>query len=402
MQPGQTATERLFQEPYDFSLVLGGPLFQIYRRAHLTGDALELLHRRVIVICLFAWLPPLVLSVLEGHAWGGTVDVPFLWDVHAHGRFLVALPLFILAELMVHKQLRPLVRQFINRGLVPETGQARFDAALSSAFRMRNSVVAEVLLILIVYLVGVLVVWRSQAALPVTTWYGSPEGGRMHPTLAGWWFILISLPLFQFILLRWYYRLFIWAQFLWRVTRIELKLVPTNPDQAGGLGFLALTVLAFAPLLVGHSVLVASWVAGRIFFANAELIQFKLDLLVYVGFMLVIVVGPLLVFAPHLERARRAGLREYGSLASSYVREFEAKWVRGGSSQKEMLLGSPDIQSLADMGNSLDRVRAMKLLPFGKDTFIRTMVLILLPLLPLLLTMLSLEELLSRVLKVIF
>ncbi len=402
MQSGQTATERLFQEPYDFSLVLGGPLFQIYRRAHLTGDALELLHRRVIVICLFAWLPPLVLSVLEGHAWGGTVDVPFLWDVHAHGRFLVALPLFILAELMAHQQLRALVRQFINRGLVPETGQARFDAALSSAFRMRNSVVAEVLLILFVYLVGVLVVWRTQAALPVTTWYGSPEGGRMHPTMAGWWLILISLPLFQFILLRWYYRLFIWAQFLWRVARIELKLVPTNPDQAGGLGFLALTVLAFAPLLLGQSALMASWIASRIFFANAKLLEFKLDLLIFVAFMLLLVVGPLLVFAPQLERARRAGLREYGSLASGYVREFERKWLRGGASPNELLLGNPDLQSLADLGNSFDRVREMKLVPFGKDTLIRALVLVLLPVLPLTLTMISLDELLSRVLKVIF
>ena len=52
----------------DFSLVLGGPLFQLFRRAHLSGNALELLTRRIIVITLFAWLPLVVLSILDGVA----------------------------------------------------------------------------------------------------------------------------------------------------------------------------------------------------------------------------------------------------------------------------------------------------------------------------------------------
>ena len=73
-------------EPYDFSLVLGGPLYQIFRRAHLSGSTLELLQRRVIVISLFAWLPLLILSILEGRAWGSGVEMPFLYDVDEIGR----------------------------------------------------------------------------------------------------------------------------------------------------------------------------------------------------------------------------------------------------------------------------------------------------------------------------
>ncbi len=42
------------QETSDFSLVLGGPLFQLCRRAHLSGPALEFVHRRMLVITLFA------------------------------------------------------------------------------------------------------------------------------------------------------------------------------------------------------------------------------------------------------------------------------------------------------------------------------------------------------------
>src|SRR5882672_11008370 len=110
-------------EPYDFSLVLGGPLYQIFRRAHLSGDTLELLRRRIVVIALFAWLPLLVLSVVEGSAWGSRVAMPFLYDVDAHVRFLIALPLLLVAELVVHQRMRPVVRQFVERDLIGDTAR---------------------------------------------------------------------------------------------------------------------------------------------------------------------------------------------------------------------------------------------------------------------------------------
>ncbi len=64
--PVSTEWEATSRDPYDFSLVLGGPLFQIIRRAHLSGNALELARRRTVAISLFAWLPLLILSALGG------------------------------------------------------------------------------------------------------------------------------------------------------------------------------------------------------------------------------------------------------------------------------------------------------------------------------------------------
>ena len=163
-------------EPYDFSLVLGGPLYQLFRRAHLSGDTLELLRRRVIVIALFAWLPLLVLSVIEGHAWDGGVTMPFLYDVDVQVRFLVALPLFVVAELVVHRDMRPVVRQFVERGLVTDEIREKFEAALASAQRLRNSVTAEVLMIALVYGVGVLFIWRTRVAVDVCSHVGPLVG----------------------------------------------------------------------------------------------------------------------------------------------------------------------------------------------------------------------------------
>jgi len=110
----------------------------------------------------------------------------------------------------------------------------------------------------------------------------------------------------------------------------------------------------------------------------------------------------LLVFIPVLANAKRVGLREYGSLAQRYVQGFDEKWLRGGAPAGESFVGSGDIQSLADLNNSFEVVRGMRSLPITKEAVLRLAVFTLLPLLPLLLTMLSLEELLGRLLKVVF
>ena len=205
------------------------------------------MRQRIIVISLLAWLPLLVLSALEGQVLGGSAAVPFLLDVEVHVRFLVALPLLIVAELVVHQRMRFVVQQFLERNLIPESAMPRFDAAIASAFRLRNSVLAEVLLIAFVYVVGILIVWRHYMALDTATWYATPSAEGSKLSLAGMWYGYVSLPIFQFLLLRWYFRLFIWTRFLWQVSRIELSLVPTHPDRVGGLGFLVRHGLRLRP-----------------------------------------------------------------------------------------------------------------------------------------------------------
>ena len=392
----------LLKDPGDFSLILGGPLYQLLRRTHLSGDALQLLHRRILVMTLLAWMPLLLLSVAEGHAWGDSVKLPFLYDVSLHVRLLIALPLLIVAELIVHQRMRLVVRQFMERGLIPDATRAKFDAAIAAAMRLRNSITAEVLLIAFVYVVGVGVVWRTQVALDVTSWYGVSTDGKLQPSLAGWWLGCVSLPLFQFLLLRWYFRLFIWARFLWQVSRIELKLMPTHPDRCGGLGFLALVSHAFLPLLLAQGALLAGVMAERIFFAGAKLLDFRLELIGMVAVMVFVILGPLLVFGPKLAAAKRMGMREYGTLAERYTREFDDKWLRGGAPADEPLIGSADIQSLADLCNSFEVVKGMRMVPFNLQTVVQLAVATLLPVAPLLLTIFSLEDLLLSLLKIVF
>jgi hypothetical protein len=392
-------------ESPDFSLVLGGPLFQLLVRSHLTTQAFDLVKRRIVFISLFAWLPLLFLSLVDGKAWGGS-GLPFLHDIEMQARFLVALPLLIVAELLVHRRLRLVVGQFIDRDIITEELLPKFKEVIASAMKLRNSVAVELVLFILIFVVGNYI-WHTisgmdKIASGAGTWYISSTDSGTHLSPAGLWYSFVSRPLFQFIFFRWYFRLFIWARFLWQCSRLELNLIPTHPDRAAGLGFLGGSSAAFAPLFMAHGALLAGLMANPIFFAGAKLTDFKMEVVGVVALVLLLVLGPLLVFSPLLMRAKRTGLREYGMFASRYVSEFDLKWIRGGAPRDEPLVGSGDIQSLADLGNSFQVIRDINPFPFGRDTVIQLVVFTILPGFPLVFTMIPLEELITKLLGTVF
>lgn len=406
MNEARTHTNILESEkPPDFSLILGGPLYQLLVRARLATPALERLKRRIIFITLFAWLPLLVLSVIDGKAWAG-VRLPFLLDLEMHARFLLSLPLLIVAELMVHQRMRSVVAQFIERDIITEAVLPKFKAVIASAMKLRNSVAVELILLLLVF-VGGYFLWSAASGTTkigtsTRTWYAAATDGGSQLSPAGYWYDFISRPLFQFILVRWYFRIFIWARFLWQSSRLELNLLPTHPDRAAGLGFLGGSTAAFAPLLMAHGALLAGLMANPIFFAGAKFTDFQMEMIGAVLLLLLLVLGPLLVFSPRLMHVKRAGLREYGRLASRYASEFDRKWVRGGATPDDQLLGSGDIQSLADLGNSFQVIGDIRPFPFGRDTVIQLVVFPLMPVAPLVLTLIPLEELIKKLVGVVF
>jgi hypothetical protein len=390
LQPEQTE---------DFSLVFGGPLYQLFLRSGMVQPPFGKLSGRIRVIAALAWLPLVPLTIFGGRFASG-VPVPFLYDFEVHARLLFSLPLLVVAELMVYVRMRAITAQFLERHIITEDLRPAFNNLISSAMRLRNSIAVEIGLLVLVFLAGPWI-WRQAAALHSDTWYATATNGGSVYSAAGWWYGFISVPIFQFILLRWYYRLFIWSRFLFQVSRLELNLVPIHPDRCCGLGFLGEMAFAFAPLLMAHTGLIAGFIANRILHEGASLPDYKLELVAMTVFLLGIGLGPICVFLPRLNRARHAGLRNYGRLASDYVADFAQKWTTSAVPAREPFLGSADIQSLADLDNSLSIVREMRLVPFGKESVVRFLVVIALPLAPLVLTMFSVEELLKRLLTVI-
>ena len=387
----------MLEKPHDFSLVLGGPTYQFFRKSHLAGDALEMLYRRLIIITLVAWLPLLLLSIASSST-GSVGRLSFFHDVEVHVRFLVALPVLIAAELIVHSRIRPVVFRFVERRIVIPQDLPRFDRAINSAVGLRNSIPIELGLLLLVYTFG-LWLWSSRIAIVAPTWYALP-GGRWHLTPAGRWYVFVSIPILQFLLLRWYLRLFIWFRFLWQVSRIDLNLIPTHPDRCAGLAFLGRSAYAFGPVLFAQGAMLSGLVAARVLYRGESLTSFKLQIGGFIVFFVVAILGPLAMFTPGMGRAKRKGLADYGLLAQHYVECFEQKWVVGHPAEE--LLGSADIQSLADLGNSYAVVSEMRTIPLGLKDISRLAVATAAPLVPLLLTIFSPEELIMRVIKVVF
>jgi hypothetical protein len=267
--------------------------------------------------------------------------------------------------------------------------------------RLRNSVLFEAVLLVLCFTLGQWI-WKGQIALKISTWYEMNSGGGSHLTAAGYWYEFLSLPIFRFILFRWYFRLFLWYQFLWRVRGLPLHLNLYHPDRAAGLGFLSASVFAFAPVLLAHTTFLAGFIGERIWHAGATLRAFQLEIIGSLLFLLLLVLMPLSFFVVHLARAHRTASREFGILASHYVNDFRTKWVQQPPGKRGPLLGTPDIRSLADLGTSFKSVSDIRFLPFGKDTILRLSGLLIVPLLPLALTIVPLKEIVNWLIKLAF
>jgi hypothetical protein len=387
------------QSAREFSLIRGGPTYRIWQRLHLLRPPLGLVTRRILYLPLIAWLPLAILVEISGKDLASAAR-PFFLDFEVHVRFLIALPLFIAGEIANELYLRNIVRQFPERRIITPENLSRFNGILSSTNALRDSVWPELTFLVLVYTVGPFVTIVSTPN--ASTWFATVASDGIHYTAAGRWLVLVSIPFFQFILLRWFWRFALWYQLLFRIWRMPLHLNIYHPDKAGGLGFLASTPKAFWPVLVAISSLFAGVIGNRVIHLGQRFTDFKMYGAAVVVMLLVLVLFPLLIFATELDRAKRVALREFGVLASAYVEEFRHRWVHDELPQTEGLLGTPDLQSLADLGNSFFYIRDMNYVPFNKNTVIATAVIILLPAIPLALTMVPFDQIIGFVSKVLF
>lgn len=398
----KTLDNTFMKEPVDFSLVLGGFLFQFFVRTHLSGTALQLQGRRIVILSAFAWLPLLVLAIAQDKALPGSAQLPFLHDIELHIRLLVALPILIGAELIVHQRMRTVVYTFIERQLIPSEAMRLFESAINTAVRWRNAALPKLIVLCTVYVIGIQFIWRTQISMDIDSWYGTVSNDEIHLSWAGWWMVLISLPIFQFLLLRWYFRMFIWGRFLWQVSRIKLNLLFSNPDRCGGLGFLNQIIYAFAPILIGQGVLMAGVICDRILYANAKLIDFQVEIAGLIALEILSILGPLMVFSPQLIEAKRIGMLEFGNMMHRTAHDFHLRWFKQNQTVTSSLLDPPDIQSMSNLAESYEYMKQLSWIPFSLQNVLQLAALGLLPVSPLLLSMFSVEELLGKLLKVLF
>lgn len=376
-------------EQADFSLAGGGLLAALLERWGLARRVLL----RVTIISAAAWLPLLVISATEGLAVGPHVRIPFLGDYGVYGRLLVAVPVLLLGEVVVGSRTRAVLRQFTTSGLVRDQDLTPFESAVMTAARRKESAIPEVVILGVIYAVTLSRVHLVMSD-SLTTWYG--RDGSI--TAAGWYYALVSLPLFQFLLLRWLWRIVIWALLLWRISRLDLQLLPIHPDKMGGLSFLGLSQTAFGLVGFAGGCVVSSALTNNMVYRGASLDASVTYMVVYVALAVLVNIAPVLVFTPKLIHARAHGLFGYDALGQEYATLFDQKWVKGMKPEGESVLGSSDIQSLADLSNSLSIVQNMSIIPVDRKTAILLTATAAVPIIPLLLAVLPVSKIVMNVL----
>src|SRR5271166_5528255 len=378
-------------DPHGFDLVGRGPSFRLAQRFGFNRPDRPRRIRKILLLILLTWVPLVLLTLVAGHAFGNRVAVTLLRDPVILSRFLFVLPLLALAEIVVERSLKVQARQFLASGVVPAGEADKLEAAKAEALRLRESVVAEGVILVLAVTTAIIVQVVIRFGSEESTWKRSDAG----ITLAGWWYILVSLPILGFFLLRWLWIFLLWSRFLFRISQLGLELTPTHPDRAGGLGFLGWGLASFGLVLMAISAVLSGSFAYEIVHRGSSLNILKYHIIVFVVLAIVILHAPLIVFTGRLAGCRFWGLLDYGSLIGDHDRAFDEKWLKSPSANRSSLLGSPDVPSLAEIGMVYEQVERMQLLPWDKQALIVLVAAALIPMVPLLGTVTALTEILS-------
>jgi hypothetical protein len=381
-----------------FSLTEGGPGTGFMKRLRLVHPELGAgSARTALILMALTWVPLCVLCLIEGLAFSG-VKLPFFYDLAAHTRFLLAVPVLVLADIPVGARLRQVVRHFLAAHLVREEELTKFQGIVLDTLRFRDARVAEMTLVVLAYLAT----YNALSGFSLqrgSTWF-KPEPGQ-GLSLVGYWYALVALPIFQFLMFRWAYRMVVWSRFLRKVSKLDLLLTPTHPDAAGGLGFVGKGLIPFGVILFALSSVVASAIASRILFSGGKIEDYQWSYVALFVLFVVIFAGPMVVFVPKLLLLKQRGLMEYGTFGSQYTQAFHRKWIEETEPINEPLLGTGDIQSLADLGNSFENIRKMRIVPIELSDFLAMVLPGLIPALPLAAVVMPLGDIIKGLLKLV-
>ena len=357
--------------------------------------------RSTTTTVLVAWVPVVVLSALESLWNGSPLRASALFDPAALGRYLVAAPAFASAGKIALPQLAAVVREFRSAGLIPKRHATRYDALVASTRTVLLSRWTDAAMLCAAY--GLTFATSSQLYPPATSSWVTPDiGGAVgRLSLAGWWRLLVSQPLFYTLFAMWLLRLALWTRFLWRTTRMDLHLIAAHPDLLGGLRFVLVPMRGFTILAFAIGAIAAGSVAASVLTGSASLYSFRYLIVAQVLGVLVLLAGPALLLTGPLVRLQDAGTFHYGGFASNVGHAFERRWFDAGRPSDVDALSAPDFSSTTDLYQIVSNVRQIN--PFVVDP--RNLLVLtaatLLPYVPVLLAVMPLDEILEFAFKAI-
>jgi hypothetical protein len=350
--------------------------------------------RRAVFFALLTWLPLVAWALYMGRILPGGVDEPLVMHFGVHVRFLLAVPALILGEAMAHRVSTTLIPYFLTSGVVPPAQRGAFVRVVASVARLRDRALPWVL---IAVLVGA---WTILQPIAVGADAGheakwASEGVGLG--FGGWWFLYVSRPIFSILLVAWLWRLVLVFVLLKRIARLDLSIVPTHPDGAGGLGFVKDMPKAFSLFAFATSAVLASRLAHDVMYHDVSVLSLKVVLAGFVLLVVLVCIAPLLALIGPLAAAKRRALLEYGALVGEHGRLVRRRWILGETPEDDALLQAPEIGPVADTAAIYESVSRMRPLPFGKSTLLGIAVPTLIPILVLLSTQVPIKDVLKKI-----
>lgn len=383
--------------PIEFPLGAGGPFHRLQRAMRLAADDRPDVGRRIVVAWAVAWLPLALLWWWQGLSTSGSGPAASVYThMSTYARFFLTLPLLIVAENAVRPHLEHAFQHAITAGVVPASQYRQFVDLLIRALEARESRLAEIVQLLLAFSVSQVAVAWAMASRHASWIHAGPT-----LTWAGAWFAYVSLPLLQFMIFRWLYRLSIWWRVMRGLSRLDLSIQPGHPDERGGLAFLGDSIQAFAILALAFASAAAGSVADFILHEGAPMGELKGFITGSVACILLLFLTPLLFFFRPAYRAKDEALLRYEGIAERYWQAFDKKWAGNDAAPRgPHQITETDFSAMSDLGVLVKTVREMKVLPVTKEGLLPLLIAIVLPFLPVLAAVFPIEDILSGIVHV--
>jgi hypothetical protein len=375
----------------ELSLVRGGPFYRVQEATRLIHSNQWNHLRRVTFAIAVGWIPLILITVASNPKALGSL----LRDYRVYSRLLIAVPVLLLGQALLESRFRMVIHKIADAELLDAEDWVRLNHMIDVLKRLRDSWLPEVAIILLV-IVHTLMSFKS--SVDATPWLAYNSTSDLHLTIAGWYAVLVSATLFQFLLGVGIWQWLLWAMFALRLSRLNLKLFPTHPDRHGGLGFLGLTAVAFAPVSFSVATVIGATWRDQLLHHVTNIVAFKLPAIVLLGMVATIALGPLVFFVPRLALLRFHGLVEYGTLGQIHSAAFHTKWFEQRADQSD-LLTAHEISTLAAFSKSYEHVE--RLIPFPADRmdFVALALSLAVPMLPVILAVFPLIVVVKGLLK---
>lgn len=384
--------------PIDDTLFLATPLRKLQRPL---GGINPRVTSKAVLVVLIGWLPLLVLAAMQDSAPDLNAVSVIASDFAVHARFLIAAPLLVLGDMFCTPRLSVIARHFLEAGLIRETDRFAYQETLASIRRLRDSTMsAYVAAALALACVGALIYWIPLDVVPA--WHREGTGASATYSLAGWWHVLVSLPLLLLLLATWMWRLCLWTWFLWRVSRFDLQLLPAHPDLSAGLKFVVDSVRAWSIVASALGWIVAGAVANSVAQGGGSLPDYKFLIAGVAGFALVAFIAPLFVFSNRLERERRRAVLNYGALAGEVGRQFDLQWLDRAAVLDETVLEQSHFSAATDLYQIVERVHAINVFLVDRASVFALAAATMLPFVPVALLSVPLDALLAGIVALLF